>query len=56
MAEDKETQERIKKMAKADQEEYLAKAKSRHKGAAGAPEFKVAFHPPGPQEMKDMYT
>ena len=44
---------RIKEMAKKDEEEYIAKSKMRHKGAPGAPEFKVSFKPPGPQESKD---
>ena len=54
MLEDKETQKRIKEMAKKDEEEYLEKARSRKKGAKSAVEYKAAFKPTGPQEYKDL--
>ena len=53
--EDKDTQKRVKELADKDQEDYIARSKSRHKGAPGAPEFKVAFKPTGPQEYKELY-
>ncbi len=53
-AEDKETQKKLKELAEKDKQEYLAKARSRHKGAEGAPEYKLSFKPAGPNEYKDL--
>ena len=55
MAEDKETQNRVKEMAKKDHEDYINRSKMRHKGAPGAPEFKLSFKPTGPQEYKELF-
>lgn len=56
MIEDKQTQKRLEEMALKDEEIYLAKAKSRKKGAKTAEEYKIPFKPTGPQEYKDLYV
>lgn len=51
---DDQTVEKLKKIAELENKEYLERAKKRHKGAEGAAEYKVPFHPAGPQEYKDL--